>query len=75
MIRNITGWLVGDGGSAGVPYSGAFFSDYEAVGYAGGDNLGQRVYFDVSRVVPTGAANKTRAWGALACAYLGQPAS
>jgi len=28
-----------------------------------------------SRVVPTGAANKPRAWGALACAYLGQPAS
>ncbi len=30
--------------------------------------------FDSSRVVPTGTANKPRAWGALACCYLGQPA-
>lgn len=29
---------------------------------------------DTSRTGPVGAANKPRAWGALACAYLGQPA-
>lgn len=29
---------------------------------------------DTSRVMHTGAANKPRGWGALACAYLGQPA-
>jgi len=31
--------------------------------------------FDASRVVPVGNANKPRAWGALACCYLGTPAS
>jgi len=30
--------------------------------------------FDLSRVVPTGPVNAPRRWGALACAYLGQPA-
>ena len=29
---------------------------------------------DNSRVVPTGAANAPRRWGALACCYIGQPA-
>ena len=29
---------------------------------------------NIARVVPTGSANKPRAWGALACCYLGQPA-
>lgn len=33
------------------------------------------VQFDTARVVPTGAANKPRAWGALACCYLGTPAA
>ena len=32
------------------------------------------VELDASRTVPTGNANKPRAWGALACAYLGTPA-
>lgn len=31
------------------------------------------VDFDSSRVVPAGAVNKPRAWGALACVYLGAP--
>lgn len=30
--------------------------------------------FDSSRVVPVGTVNKTRAWGALVCCYLGAPA-
>ena len=33
------------------------------------------VWFQASAVVPTGPANKPRAWGALACCYLGTPAS
>jgi len=37
--------------------------------YSGGD-----LSIDPSRKVPVGAANKPRAWGALACCYLGQPA-
>lgn len=31
------------------------------------------VHFTASRVVPTGAANAPRRWGALACCYLGAP--
>ena len=31
--------------------------------------------FDVFRVAPTGPAFAPRRWGALACAYLGTPAS
>ena len=34
-----------------------------------------RRMLDTSRVVPTGSAFAPRRWGALACAYLGQPAS
>ena len=35
----------------------------------------QNIYFDSSRVAPTAAKTQPRAWGALACVYLGQPAS
>lgn len=31
--------------------------------------------YKASRVVPTGAVNLPRSWGALACAYLGVPAT
>lgn len=31
------------------------------------------ISFDASRMVPTGNANKPRAWGSLACVYLGAP--
>lgn len=34
-----------------------------------------RIAFDTARVVPTGPAFAPRRWGALACAYLGVPAS
>lgn len=34
-----------------------------------------RAKFVTSRVAPTSAKNQPRAWGALACAYLGQPTS
>ena len=33
------------------------------------------VYFLASRVVPTASVNRPRAWGALACVYLGPQAS
>lgn len=36
---------------------------------------GPSIGFDTSRVGPTAAKNQPRAWGALACVYLGQPAS
>lgn len=34
-----------------------------------------RATFSAARVVPTAAKNQPRAWGALACVYLGQPVS
>lgn len=41
---------------------------------SGGESM-RAVGLEIGRVVPTGNVNKPRAWGALACAYLGQPAS
>lgn len=41
----------------------------------GGGTDGNVLYMDTSLVVPTASAVKPRAWGALACVYLGQPAS
>ena len=73
MIRDMHGELTGDPGGAGTPYAGPFYTLGEPIGYAGGDSLGVRVYFDPSREVPVGAANKPRGWGALACAFLGTP--
>lgn len=37
--------------------------------------LGTKFEFDVARVMPTGPVNAPRRWGALACVYLGTPAS
>lgn len=66
-------------------YLGAATSDNTVSGgFGGGSGWYLRVTdtnyptqraFQSSRVVPTGNANKPRAWGALACAYMGQPAS
>lgn len=36
-------------------------------------NSSYTVGFDASRVVPTAPVNRPRAWGALACVYLGAP--
>ena len=41
----------------------------------GPSQTGTIIQFDLSRVVPTAAKTQPRAWGALACCYLGQPAS
>lgn len=80
MARNITGWV--DALAQGVGASGSFGGAlYMSTGGGGAAAGGSGVYavrscyFDSSRVVPTGAANKPRAWGALACVYLGQPVS
>ena len=46
---------------------------------AGATQYGRTMYanieFDSAPYTPTATANKPRAWGALACAYLGTPAS
>lgn len=75
MIRNIVG--------TGISYRSttAAWGAIEAI--AGTDwNTGRaenNIYLynsrlNIARVVPTGSSNKPRAWGALACCYLGQPA-
>ncbi len=59
-----------------TPPSGVFAWRNPAtiVGRFAGDTNSAYLYdFDNSRVVPTGAANLPRSWGALACCYLGQP--
>ena len=71
MIRNIPGWLIGVyGGSQG----GAFYT-LSNQGYtaSGTGNTLPKIGFDPSRVVPTGNANKPRAFGVLPCVYLGVP--
>ena len=69
MMRNITGAFHG-----GNYASGAFAVDQViALAYTSG-NAHALISFAPSRVVPTGPAFAPRRWGALACAYLGQPA-
>ena len=55
---------------------GAFYSIYTAAAmYVGnGGPLGLASFgLDTSRVVPTANKTQPRAWGALACCYLGAP--
>lgn len=40
-----------------------------------GRTMYSNVEIDTARVGPTGSANAPKRWGALACAYLGTPAS
>lgn len=77
-IRNITGVLavIDYASAAGVTATGAFGLDKYTYGPPSTDAAsGYQASFAASRVVHTGNASKPRAWGALACAYLGQPAS
>ena len=75
MIRNIAGGV----GPVAVnkPYvaEGAIYVDSEANTSlsATASSPRPRIYFNAGRVVPIGNAVKTRAWGALACVYLGAP--
>jgi hypothetical protein len=77
-IRNITGglrpWHV-----QLISWRGAFVSGEDSTsnrpGGADANLLTPWIIFDPSRVVPTANKNQPRAWGALACVYLGLPAS
>lgn len=73
MIREMVGTIVSN---ANTGADGIFVVDrWQPVytsGLAGSVQCG--LTMRASRVVPTGNAAKPRAWGALACAYLGQPA-
>ena len=55
--------------------TGAFVDISNAGDYSNGANKHGIARFVVSRVIPTGPAFAPRRWGALVCAYLGQPAS
>ena len=60
----------------GVQPSGAFFNTTAGpANQVGSRSSYVRVGFDSSRVTPIGPAFAPRRWGALACAYLGTPAS
>ena len=56
--------------------SGAFYVNSHS-GYGLPMSGGSTAYgsMDTSRVVPVASKNQPRAWGALACVYLGLPAS
>ena len=71
QIRNTPGTFYGWGWGT----TGAFRSGSVSSGAQGASGSGYaQVTLDLARVVPVGAANKPRGWGALACCYLGQPA-
>lgn len=71
-VRNAPGTFYG----WGYGTTGAFRNDGISTGAQGAAGSGYtKVTLDLARVVPTGNANAPRRWGALACAYLGQPAS
>lgn len=70
----IAGSNVGGDATAAI-LTGAFYAGAaRAHGTAGGSLSYNDLAFDSGRVVPTGAVNLPRSWGALACCYLGQPA-
>jgi len=79
MIRDITGaaWIL-DLLSTTLGSNGAFISDAagthtSTAQLVNASHALPRISLQASRVVPTGATNKPRAWGALACCYLGTP--
>lgn len=79
-VRDITGSINGRAGSGFVDTSSTA-SGALAVGsvvypytFHGGEGYNPRnLVFSAGRVVPTGASNIPRSWGALASVYLGQP--
>ena len=74
MMRNLQG-RVGFVGYNATYTNGVFAMEGQSANdYASGYTR-LLTNFNASRVVPTGNANKPRAWGALACAYLGAPVS
>lgn len=74
-IRNIRGSFTCNDSP---PSLGVFYRSATAVvanKAAGNTSTDDRVAFDLSRVAPIANQTQPRAWGALACVYLGQPAS
>ena len=85
MIRTATGEYA----RSGDPPTGLVFTHFDSLAkgvFCAGEVLhpqtianatnAQTSYslaFDIGRVMPVGNAVKTRAWGALACVYLGAP--
>ena len=78
MIRNIIAWHCGDAregydfGPIGAS-SVASGARYLVSNGSGTQFWMAAVNINTARQVPIGAANKPRAWGALACCYLGTP--
>ena len=75
-VRDIWGLFTG---SAQLSPQGAFriVQDFDAYAHfnAGIAHDTREFEMRASRVVPTAAKNQPRAWGSLACCYLGTPAS
>lgn len=74
---NITGQLFWAYWNSGGDTSSAMYISNGAnanVSTAGGSGFRVDLTFSASRRVPTATKNQPRAWGALACCYLGQPA-
>lgn len=73
VMRNIVGTI-----QTRIPIVGVA-GVFARAGSLGGDNpnsgYNSDVSLDASRVTPVGPANAPRRWGALACCWLGIPAS
>ena len=76
-IRNITATLPDNYGGVQDASFGAFQGGNPRTANINGaalPNASWGLFFNSYRVVPTASANQPRAWGALACCYLGRPA-
>ena len=76
-VRDIVG-TIGVCWSYGEYASPPFFetnSNNQWLMNGGNTATDRRIAMDISKSVPTAAKNAPRAWGSLACVYLGLPAS
>lgn len=82
VARNVTGFFCPDGAKEGYTHMkgfGAFYVrgtgtyNFNNASTAREVSTDHEVVLDPSRVVPTGAVNVPRSFGAVLCAYLGQP--
>ena len=66
-----------DMSTAGTGYAptGPFYGSKQRTGWQGGSYVFRETDFSLARVQPTGPAFAPRRWGALACCWLGIPAS
>lgn len=73
LLSGKLGVIIGNSGTdvTGMVYTGSYWATVQA----GSTGPGYYRMYDTSRVMPTGPAFAPRRWGALACAYLGKPAS